>query len=241
MIILHGLLGMLDNWHSFSKKLSEDYWVLAIDQRNHGKSEHSDDFDYNILSRDLEQFLEEKGIVKCHLIGHSMGGKTVMQFVHDYPEKVDRAIVVDIAPVAYKGGHEKIFNALLSVEIDKVTERSQVQDQLMEALNNKAIVLFLMKNLSRNPDGSYRWKANIQALYDNYDNILKNCEFDTKIDKKVLFVKGEKSDYIENDQENNIEKYFPGSRIVTIDDAGHWVHADQADQLLEVVRHYFSE
>ena len=241
VLILHGLLGMLDNWHSFAKKLAEDYWVITIDQRNHGKSTHTDDFNYKLLAEDLHNFMEEMHIPRCHLIGHSMGGKTIMQFLNDYPHNVDKCIVVDIAPKKYKGGHEKIFNSLLDIDIAAVEDRQEVQDKLMTAIDDLPIVLFLMKNLSRNPEGGYRWKANIKSLWDNYQDIIKELEFDTEIDKEVLFIKGSESEYINDEGKTAIDNWFPSANLITIENAGHWVHADKPDLLLQSVRQYLED
>lgn len=240
VIILHGLLGMLDNWHSFAKKLAEDYWVITVDQRNHGKSEKSESFDYNLLSEDLYAFLDKMHIPRCHLIGHSMGGKTVMQFAHDYPAMVDKAVIVDIAPKDYSGGHEKIFEALLSIDLNEVDGRQEVQEALMEKLSDLSVVLFLMKNLSRNSDGTYRWKANIKALYDNYQKIIKNVALQHTVDLPCLFVKGEKSKYILPEEQNTILEWFPEAEIETVKGAGHWVHADDPDKLMELVKDHLN-
>ena len=107
IVILHGLLGMLDNWHSFSKKLSKHYWVISVDQRNHGNSFHSNEFNYELLAKDLQELMHELGILRAHFLGHSMGGKTVLQFLHDFEDYVEKAVIVDIGMKQYPGGHEK--------------------------------------------------------------------------------------------------------------------------------------
>ena len=131
VIILHGLLGMLDNWKTFARKLSENYWVILVDQRNHGKSFHSDEFSYDLLAEDLKTLMDSLFIPRAHLIGHSMGGKTVMRFAELYPDQVDKAIVVDISPSGSVGSHSLIFESLLDVAIDKVSERSVVEEELV--------------------------------------------------------------------------------------------------------------
>ena len=237
VIILHGLLGMLDNWHSFAKKLAEDYWVISVDQRNHGKSFHSDEFDYKLLAQDLTAFLDEMHIPRCHIIGHSMGGKTVMQALNDINEYIDKAIIVDISPKAYAGGHEKVFEALLSVDLSTITSRNQVQEQLMKYLNDLGTVLFLMKNLQRLPEGGFKWKANVEVLNRHYSAISSEISFDYSIDNECLFVKGSKSQYIIEPDEY-IEANFEDFTLETIEDAGHWIHADQPDSLLISVKNF---
>jgi len=238
IIILHGLFGMLDNWHSFAKKLGEEYWVISVDQRNHGKSFHSEEFNYKLLSDDLLAFLEEMHIPTCHILGHSMGGKTVMQFLNDHSDTVDKAIVVDISPREYTGGHEKIFDALQKVDFTKVKSRKDVQINLMASINNLGVVHFLMKNLGRKAEGGFAWKANVDVLEKKYANIRSKIEFDDIIDTPTLFIKGNNSGYIDKEDVEFINNQFEDVKIENIDNAGHWVHADQPEILLNSVKDF---
>lgn len=240
VIILHGLLGMLDNWHSFSKTLSEKYWIISVDQRNHGRSFHSSDIDYPLMAEDLLEFMDELHIPKCHILGHSMGGKTSMQFINDYPDRIDKAIIVDIAPKAYKGGHEHILNALRKIKINEVKDRQEVQDQLMKELNDQGTVLFLMKNLTRNKNSSYEWKANIKSLQSNYHNITAALNLSGPLDTNIAFIRGGLSEYIKDEDFVPIKSIFPNSEFHTVEDAGHWVHADDMQTLLEIVENFLS-
>lgn len=238
LVILHGLLGMLDNWHSFSKKLAEDYWIITVDQRNHGKSFHDSSFNYDLLVEDLHSFLESNGIHRCYLMGHSMGGKTVLNFIHNHPDMVEKAIVVDIAPKKYDGSHHEIFKALQAVDLEEVGSRKEVENFLMDRLHSLSVVQFLMKNLSRTPEGNYRWKANIEALYDNYDFITDAIEIEEECDAEVLFIRGDRSDYISDDDIDLIRDDYPNAQFVTINNAGHWVHVDNTEELLQSVKEY---
>jgi len=238
IIILHGFLGMLDNWHSFSRKLSEDYRVISIDQRNHGKSFHSEDFDYKILAKDLHQFLQQMEIDKCGIIGHSMGGKTVMQYLSDYNSIIDKAVIVDIAPRAYDGGHQHILDAMTDLDLSQIEKRSDAQDFLVERLRNVGVVQFLLKNLNRDTDGNYSWKANLKVLYDNYENVSAGITLNEKVTVPSLFVRGTQSNYITKEDEKEISKSFSQADVIDID-AGHWVHAEQPELLLEAVRNFF--
>ena len=237
VVIAHGLLGMLDNWRTFSKKLAEEgYRVISIDQRNHGKSFHSEDFDYELLAEDLNQFVDEMELDKIHTIGHSMGGKMVMRFLELYPERVDKTIVVDISPSGSIGSHSNIFESLLSVDITQVQSRKEVERQLVSKGLELGVVYFLMKNLRRDPaTGGYAWKANISALWDNYQHILAATTPASPIEKEVLFLAGSRSNYITAEDIDLIGKYYPNHRYEVIPDAGHWVHADNLDGLLSVV------
>lgn len=242
VIILHGLLGMLDNWRSFSKALAEGYRVISPDQRNHGRSFHSDEFNYTLLAEDLRIFLEELEIESAHFIGHSMGGKAVMEFLRLYPQRVNRSIIVDISPKGITGDHHAIFDALLSADITTAEKRSDIQDQLMEHGFGLGTVLFLMKNLSRNKEGAgFSWKANIQSLSNNYGHIKAEIPIVEPIHKNILFISGGKSNYIKEDDLESIADIFPYYAHFVIEDAGHWVHADQPELLLEVVQEFLTE
>jgi len=241
VIILHGLLGMLDNWHSFAKKLSSDYWVISVDQRNHGKSFHSDAFNYDLLTHDLKEFMDQNHIPKAHFIGHSMGGKTVLNFINTYPEMSDKNVIVDISPKEYTGGHEEVFEALSNLPLSTINSRIEAAELLLQTLHYEGLVNFLLKNLLRNKDGSFSWKANIQSLTDNYDKIIGEISFNETVDAPTLFIQGEQSDYIDNEDQRLLEDNFTNFRIKKINNAGHWVHVDQPDELLEDVKNFLLE
>ncbi len=237
MIILHGLFGMLDNWQTLSRSFAEKYQVFLVDQRNHGKSPHASLIDYQSMADDLHDFLLSHDLSNATILGHSMGGKTAMQFATYYPEMVRKLIVVDIAPKVYKGGHQKIFEALFNVNIEKVSSRMEVEAALAEKIDEPGIRLFLMKNLNRSKGGSYRWKMNLPAIHEHYDKILGNIDKDIHFEGDSLFIRGALSKYIKDEDEATIREYFPNARIVSIPDAGHWVHADAPRALFdEVVR-----
>ncbi len=235
VIILHGLLGMLDNWHSFAKMLSEKYEVILIDQRNHGKSFHSNLFSYKHLADDILKFLDHHHLDKVNLIGHSMGGKSVLQFINDYPQRVNKCIVVDIAPREYGGGHDQIFKALLSLDLNVATSRKEIFGRLMDELKNETVVYFLLKNLKRTSDNKFIWKANIKDLWENYNNIRSEVIFTTPYKKEIMFIRGDKSNYISNEDALDLEKQFSGLTFRSISNAGHWVHADQPKELLSIL------
>ncbi len=239
VIILHGLLGMLDNWKTIGRKLSDNYHIYLVDQRNHGKSFHSDDFTYHLLAEDLKTWMDEQGILSAHLIGHSMGGKTVMQFAHMYPERVDKTIVVDIAPRGAIGGHQHIFESLLAVDLTRIEKRSEVEDMLVGRGLELGIVYFLMKNLKRNVDTvGYAWKANIAGLWDNYQNILAPTEGSSPSEEPILFIAGGNSNYITEDDLTQIKELFPMHQYEKIKEAGHWVHAEKPQELMDLVREF---
>ena len=241
IVILHGLLGMLDNWQSFAKKLAQDYWVINVDLRNHGKSFHHEKHDYVSMAEDIIGLLDKLHIPQTNILGHSMGGKVVLESLAQFDNYINKAIVVDISPKSYGGGHEKIFESLLSIDLSIIKDRNEVKDILMSKLNDLSVVLFLMKNLKRLPLTSdkpgYEWKANISGLFNNYKDILDDITFDQKISNDVLFVKGGLSNYIKNDDLEWL-KHFDSAIVEEISQAGHWVHADQPEALLTTVKEF---
>ncbi len=238
VIILHGLFGMLDNWQTFAKQLAKEYRVILIDLRDHGKSKHTDAFNYKLLAQDLHDFFDENGIYGCSVIGHSMGGKAAMQFAADFPDFVHRLIVVDIGPDVYPPGHDLIFQALLSVDIDKVNSRKEVEEVLTEYIADKGVRLFLMKNLTRKKEGGYAWKMNLNLLHKEYANIISGIQILDIIETPCLFVGGEKSVYLNDQQLESISNNFMTYHVEFIEGAGHWVHAEKPIELLELVREF---
>ena len=238
VIILHGLFGTLDNWQTLARKLAEEFMVYILDQRNHGRSPHTEEIDYSLMAEDLRDFMESNWIFKAHIVGHSMGGKTAMQFAFDYPEMVDKLVVVDIAPKAYPGGHETIFRAMMNLELQSLENRQQAEKALRGGIPEVAVRQFLLKNLTRERSGGYRWKMNLPALYAAYPGILGEIEATTPVEKETLFVRGELSDYVQEKDEGLIQALFPKATIRTIQGAGHWVHAEAPGPFLELVKDF---
>ncbi len=239
LIILHGLFGMLDNWQTAAKQLSDTFMVFIVDQRNHGRSPHVDEIDYPSMANDLKEFMEENWIHEAHLLGHSMGGKTVMQFALEYPEMTDKLVVVDIAPKAYAGGHQLIFEALQSLELGQVQSRTEADQKLGQLVTDLGIRQFLLKNLSRDKEsGGFRWKMNLPVIARDYPKILVGLETDGQFEGDTLFIKGGSSDYITSVDQTEITNFFPSSQVQTVEGAGHWVHAEKPKELLKIVRQF---
>lgn len=238
VLILHGLFGTLDNWQTIAKKLAEDHTVFIIDQRNHGRSPHDALHDYPSMAEDLRLFMEENWIHRASVIGHSMGGKAAMQFALDYPDMVEKLVVVDISPKAYVGNHHEIFDALLSLDLPKIKSRQDADDHLAKTIHEPGVRLFLMKNLTRRKDGSYALKMNLDALHRHYPDILAAIESEEVFDESTLFIRGGKSKHMTDGDEEMIHGLFPKAEIKAIENAGHWVHADAPNELLEMVREF---
>lgn len=236
LVIMHGLFGMLDNWMSFAKKISESYQVILVDHRNHGRSPHSDEISFDLYKEDLRNLLNDLDIEKAHVMGHSMGGKTVMNFAVAYPNRTKSMISVDMGAHAYtKGNHDEIFGAILPLDLAQYSKRSDVDAALAEKISDFGIRQFLLKNLSRSGD-TFVWKANFRALKKNYDELRKAVPSNTPYVGKCLFVRGGSSSYIRDKDFKSINEVFPNAQIETIEGAGHWVHAAKPQELLKVVK-----
>lgn len=241
LIILHGLFGSLDNWQTIGKTLAEHFLVFLVDQRNHGRSPHLDDMSYPILAEDLRDFMESHWIYRAHIVGHSMGGKTAMQFALHYPDMVDRLVVIDIAPKQYPGGHEEIFQALLDLQIDRIESRQEAEEFLSQRISSPPVLQFLLKNISRQTNGTYSWKMNLPVLYRNYRHLLDNIKGQEVYDAPSLFLRGGLSSYVLPEDEPAIRALFPQSRIETVNHAGHWVHAEAPDEVIAHVKNFLRE
>ena len=249
IIILHGLFGTLDNWQTIAKQLSENHLVYILDLRNHGKSPHTEGvMSYHIMAEDVALFMQQNWMHSATIIGHSMGGKVAMQMAMDYPDLVEKLIVIDIAPKKYKGGHEEIFDALLNLDLTKLTDRKVAESYLMDKLkNDTGTVQFLLKNLSRRSDtvdagnpvnsgkgvGNFEWKMNLSVLNRDYQILMDTFEVTEKFEKDTLFIRGGNSNYIRDTDLENIKSIFPKAKLETVEGAGHWVHAEKPKELLD--------
>ena len=239
LIILHGLFGMLDNWQSFARKLQEDYQVILVDQRNHGRSMRSDKFSYAEMAKDIILLMDHLEIEKTSILGHSMGGKTAIQVAYSYPNRIQRLIAVDIVPKQYPRGHDAIFKAIQSVLIKEITNRKQAEEHLSSQIKNVGVRQFLLKNLQRNSDGGFEWKANFDVLYKDYENIVAALEIYKTIKTPTLIIRGTKSQYITDEDLEKLDDVFDNNQFVDLE-AGHWVHADKPVELLEVLRTFLT-
>jgi esterase len=235
LIILHGLFGSLNNWNTLSKRLGEHYQVFAVDQRNHGASPHSEQSSYPLMAEDLRAFMQEQQLDSAHLLGHSMGGKTAMQFALSYPEQVEKLIVVDIAPNAYPPHHDMILDALCGLDLSQHSSRAALDQALAHTIDSRPVRQFLLTNVTRDDAGRFTWKMNLDGIKQSYDRIIGAIEQHGRFDKPALFVRGETSDYIQDSDQPAIEALFPQAQILTIAGSGHWVHAEAPEDFLAVV------
>ena len=245
LLVFHGLFGMLDNWGSFGKELGEgESPCHLVDLRNHGKSFHADENSHDDMAEDILNYMNFHKIEKTNLLGHSLGGKAVMQFALTYPEKVAKLIVVDIAPKAYPPHHQGIIKALESVDFDKVTSRQEVEEILAQYIPEKSVIQFLTKNLYWKEDTQQKklaWRFNLKTLSEKYSDFVGNAIKFGVFEGKTLFVAGEKSNYILPQDELLIRQQFSNYQLVKIANAGHWVQAENPKDFNTVVKGFLSE
>ena len=234
LVILHGLFGMLDNWHNMARRLSEHLNVVTVDQRNHGHSPHTSSMSFEAMAEDLEALLDQLGISKAVVLGHSMGGKTAMVFADHYPDRVESLIVVDIAPKEYQPGHTLYFNAFKEIDFSQFSRRKEADEAFAQVEPNAAVRLFLLKNLERSESGGFQLKPNIAGIEEFYPAMIGEVKFQWVIGVPTLFIYGMRSGYITEEDQHRIEEQFTEVEFAGIADAGHWVHAEQPDKFFEV-------
>jgi len=235
IIILHGLFGSSDNWLTVTKKVAERYKVVLPDQRNHGQSGHSEEFTYESMAADLKSFIEQQRIEQPVVMGHSMGGKVAMKFALTYPDMPKKLIVVDIAPRYYPIHHGKILEGLNAINLDNLRNRKDAEIALGQYEPRKPVVQFLLKNLYRNEHGGFSWRINLPIITQKIENVGEKIEASDAVNLPTLFVGGAQSDYITDDDHEEIRHLFPQAQIKAIPDAGHWVHAEQPNRFLKAI------
>ncbi|HTL58218.1 MAG TPA: alpha/beta fold hydrolase [Candidatus Limnocylindrales bacterium] len=238
LIILHGLFGSLDNWHSVGQNLADRFHVLAVDQRNHGNSPHSDEMTYTAMAKDLAELLEREGSRSAHLLGHSMGGKTAMQFALLFPSVVRSLIVADISPRADSPRHATIFSALLALDLSAFKTRTEVLQALAPPIPDLALRQFLVKNLSLDHGGGLRWKIGLKEIFHNYDRLREAVDGAGTFKGSTLFVRGEYSDYLLESDLPAIKQLFPGARLETLPHAGHLMHVENREAFIKLIRDF---
>ncbi len=230
LVILHGLFGMSDNWVSIAKELADEgLHVYIPDQRNHGRSGHSDIHNYPAMVDDLLEFMDARELEMAYLMGHSMGGKTAMQFAFDYPERVQKLVVADMSPTLSQRGdiHTGIIDSLLQIDLGKHKSRQEVARAMQSKIANERLRHFLQKNLYWKDRGSMGWRVNLDAIGQNLQEIFEPIDAPVPFEKPSLFIRGGKSNYVPDEDIPRIHKLFPQARIKTLDGASHWLHAEE--------------
>lgn len=237
-VFLHGFLGSGDNWRTPARALHLPGTFYLVDIRNHGRSPHASTHRYPDIASDLIGLLETEGLPAAHFLGHSMGGKAAMYLALHYPGQVSSLVVVDIAPRSYSGGHEAILDALAHIDLNR-SRREEIEQQLSDSISEAGIRQFLLKNLARDAEGRFFWRLNLPVLRQEYEHVLAAVEGMPYMGP-ALFLRGELSGYIQDTDAAEIQRLFPHARIETIPRAGHWVHVDNPEAVIEALRRFWS-
>ena len=238
LIILHGLFGSLDNWQTLGKQFAENFTVFLVDQRNHGQSPHSKEWNYEVMVDDLMELMKDENIENPIVIGHSMGGKTAMLFAVRNPGILRKLIVADMAPKYYEPHHQQIIQALTAVDFDKVKSRKEVEEILFKYIKDLGTMQFLLKNIYWEDleNKILGWRFNLEVISENIKTVgMAIPENKPAEHLPALFIRGGKSDYIQDKDKESIKKIFPLAEIKTIENAGHWVHAEAPAEFYNMV------
>jgi len=234
LVILHGLFGFSDNWQTHAKKLAEYYRVILIDLRNHGHSKWSDEFSYSIMVEDVKELYDSLELKKSILMGHSMGGKVAMLFTQLHENLVEKLIVVDIGIKQYPAHHQHIIQGMRAIDLPNIQLRSAAEEVLKLHIDSEGVRQFLLKNLYWKEKGVLAWRMNIEVLEREMAGILMALPIQ-HVHVPTLFIRGALSNYILDTDTEELEDAFPDSAIVTIDNAGHWVHAEQPEEFIHTI------
>ncbi len=242
LIILHGFLGSLDNWHSIATEWGNNgLHVYVVDQRNHGKSPHTSSHSIPLMVGDVKDFMTQHNITKSNIMGHSMGGKVAMQFALTFPLLTHKLIVVDMAPKPYRNGaHDAVFKAINNVDLSKAQTRKEAEQAMAEYLGDFGTRQFIMKGLDRVDEAHYKWKFNIDVLKRDYINILQETYSNNQFLGETLFIHGGNSLYVQQKDLPAINKLFPHYKLVTVEDAGHWLHADKPKVVFDEILNFIN-
>lgn len=238
LIIVHGLFGMSDNWQTLAKRFATFFEVHLIDQRNHGRSPHSSDFSYADMAQDLLEYIHLHQLQDITLVGHSLGGKTAMHFATQHPSYLKRLIVVDIGPKYYPIHHHEIIQGLKSVASTPLTSRSEADQILSQHLDDVGVRQFLLKSLFWNENKKLQFRFDLDSIASNIENVGEELNSGWQFSKPTLFINGGNSKYIKSEDEEGIFHHFPGADLETIDDAGHWLHAEQPAIFYDLVMRF---
>ena len=241
IIILHGLFGMGDNWRTIARLMESQYQCILVDLRNRGRSPHDEVMNFEVMAADVLELIKDLDLDDAVILGHSLGGKVAMQFATTYPELTEKLIVVDIAPKQYPAHHNVVIEAIQAIEPGKLNSRDEAEGTLRHFLGeDESTVQFIMKNLSRNPEGGFEWKPNMPGIIAAYDQLNQDVTAMHPYLGPVLFIKGEHSDYITEKDMPAINHLFPEASLVTIPGAGHWVHADSPGPFTQTILAFLS-
>ncbi len=238
LVILHGLFGSSDNWMSIAKVLGSDYRIILPDLRNHGNSPHSSDWNYELMAQDLKGLCSDLGLSKFFLLGHSMGGKVAMQYATQFPEEIEKLVIADIGPKAYPPHHQSILEGLNGLDLQAVQSRKEADESLSTYIPELGVRAFLLKNLGRDQEGKFYWKINLPIITQKISEVGEVQEDGKGFSGPTLFIRGEKSKYILDEDWRTIQEKYPDSKLETIGGAGHWLHAEKPKEFVESLKSF---
>jgi len=234
LIILHGLFGSSDNWQTQAKKFAVYFRVILVDLRNHGHSNWNDDSSYEAMANDVIELMQDLNIHKTILLGHSMGGKVAMFLSQDQPSLVSKLIIADMGNKKYQPHHQHILEGIRAVKLDNVSTRGEADFELGKHIESEGVKQFLLKNLYWKEKGKLAWRMNVDVLESSMELILAAIP-EKEVFTPTLFIRGELSNYILDEDIPEIENLFPDSQYITIPNAGHWVHAEKPNEFVDAV------
>jgi len=236
-VIIHGFLGMSDNWKTLSTQFAQlGFQIHVLDMRNHGKSFHSDEFNYEVMAQDVKAYVDFHNLQNITLLGHSMGGKIAMLFATQYPELVEKLIIADIGPKYYAPHHQTILAALNAIDFYEKPSRAEVDEIISEYISDFGTKQFLLKNLYWVEPNQLGFRFNLKVFNDKISEIGTALPIDNHFYKPTLFLRGDKSDYILDSDFETIYYHFPEAKIITISNAGHWLHAENPKEFYKEVQ-----
>jgi esterase len=241
LIILHGLFGSSDNWATIGRKLSEKRKVFLVDQRNHGRSFHSADFNHQALAEDIRTFIESKGLNQVDVLGHSLGGKAAMAFGLKHDHLLRNLIVVDIAPKSYPVHHKELVDAMLGLNLDSLVDRKQADEELAQSVKEPGLRQFLLKNLAKNEDGDFFWRLNLPVIGNRMETIGEEVKADRPISNDTLFIRGLRSNYVSMPEDLGLIRTLFANYQMKEVDAGHWLHSEKPVEFLEIVEDFLGQ
>ncbi len=241
LVMMHGLFGSWENLGGIARHLTQHFQVYSLDMRNHGSSPHSSEMTLAAMALDVVEFLDAHQLNDVYLLGHSLGGKVMMEVALSAPQRVNKLVVADIAPVDYGvPRHDDVFAGIEAVDLAQLTSRGQADKQLARHITEPAIRSFILKNLARRDDGSYFWRINVAGIKQNYFHLIGANRADTQFAKPVLFIKGELSDYLRAEYTDQVTQRFPKAQVKVLSGTAHWLHAEKPELFAKLTSHFLA-
>ncbi len=241
LVVLHGVFGSSDNLFTVCRNVAEKgYEVYILDARNHGQSDRSEVFNYEVMAKDLDDFLAENGISSPVILGHSMGGKTALQYSQHYTN-FSGLIMVDIAARAYSRHHEHIIQGLQAIDTKTLASRKEAEEIFSRYVTDAGERQFLLKNLYRTEEGGFDWRINVPVLAENAGEVVSGIPLYNKVEKPLLLMRGSESRYVRDEDFEYLKEYYPVARLETIEGANHWIHATRPAEFTDCVIRFLGD